>query len=1024
MICATRTRAAGAALLLVPAVVSCGADPAPPSAPPSAPPPTRIEAIPLVYPVRYLVPDASWIERTPDGLDRVVANGRRMEVRGVETVRLGPAEPEVYGGAVAPPWAGAGPSRYVFWSGRDLYGTESFTGELHKIATLPVEPQRAFDWLDGLGLILSGGVVTVPAAGGAPAPLKVAVVATAIAADARRAVAVSALGHTFLTIDGGASYRDASAELGQASSLEVRGDDLAVLLHNGRERFISAAGLITETRAESGTRRGKPAASSVDLWPHGAAIGALEAAVRNGLPLPDGGAVIAGRGFVGRLDLTSLRTTSVASLEGMAPDADCIAFRAADAPLLTCAGPDRASVIDISGVPRLERTFDLTGAPELDRFVGFDGEALGYLGPCDGGPKEAPALDEAHNALPSRSAVFCVRKGREEWAEHRLDPADASDVVAWIPRPSGGAVALVARPGTFLPEAQRITVRGALRVVRVARNEPPLAFPPYGYRGSMTLNRSLHVRADNVLEGWLPASSGAQSAMAVTIDEAGHPRAFASPPRGNQILTAGLFAITQTDEGRLFETIDGGRRWTEIDKPPGAAATFPSHCSPVGCKMGPFVRIGWSGPFGEAKPVTPAPAQSHTAREPAQLQTPPPKAPALVRLVCSFNGPAEGKRAADSSGFGFTASSQPRSAMPIRIGTLGVATFPWSGAQPSSSGDVELDWVSPLDLTGTIRRSTLALSRIGMTAGSHRAYEVKLGYIVDAHGGLDVVPVGSPDACLSSLLERAGISRSVGGCAEDPSVGVDLGSKVLVLHPTHDAIVTSAANAVPRPKTRASARVGDPRATSRSSGARPVEDEGTALSAVPVALHELARTATGPGTRGFTLGAGVRDGAPVVVTLDVHGAAILALVAPERGTLGPEEPLRPLTAVALGSDASCAAARTGEARVALPFDTEIGLDRASLRGVFATGSSGIAVLRWSKERACLDAVEIAVRDERFDADLNSYPNDVPGTVRKLVARFSGAGMRQAGSATLLLISNGMEVRQPITCKGIVVGHAD
>src|SRR5262249_39328433 len=156
------------------------------------------------------------------------------------------------------------------------------------------------------------------------------------------------------------------------------------------------------------------------------------------------------RGFVGRLDLATLRTTSVATLEGIAPNADCYPFRAADATLLACADHDRASVIDVSGTPRLERTFELTGARDGDRFAGFDGEALGYFGTCDGKPAKASRGEgmfggEVYDAWPPRSAVFCVRVSRDEWVEHRLDASDAGDVIAWIPRPGGGAVAIVGR---------------------------------------------------------------------------------------------------------------------------------------------------------------------------------------------------------------------------------------------------------------------------------------------------------------------------------------------------------------------------------------------------------------------------------------------------------------------------------------------------------------------------------------------------------------------------------------------------
>lgn len=1014
-------------LLLAVAALSCSASGPPPSPLPSPPRPAG-DLVPLLRPARYLVPDAAWVERVgganEGAIDRVVVNGRRMEVRGAETARLGPAEPEVYAGAVAPPWAGSGPSRYVFWKSRELYGAETFTGELRKLATLPSEPQRAFDWLDGTGLLLTGGAVVVPVSGGPPTPLKVPAVSVALAADGRRAAAVSALGHTLLTIDGGASYRDVSADLGPVSSFEVRDEDLVAELSDGRERFINRAGAIAQDRAASGIRRGKPASDDVDLWPHGGALGALSTAVRGGLPLPDGGAVIASRGVVGRLDLATLRTTSVTTLAGVDIDADCFAFRAADGVLLACAGRERATVVDLRGAPRIERTFDLSGAPDLDRFIGFDGEALGYLGACDGSPQRSLEIEsasggEGYNNSPSRSEVFCVRKGHEEWIEHRIDPGEASDLVAWIPRASGGAVALVARPGNFIPDAERIEVTGALRIVRVARNEPPLAFPPYGYRGSLVLNRLLRVGADDVIEGWLPATASL-SQVAVNIDAAGHPRAFASPPRANQIFTTGMMGITQTEDGRLFETVNGGRRWVEIEPPPGNPVAVPSQCSPVGCQMGPFVRVGWTGADEPGKGMDPEPSRGRSARERYQGSRPQPAAP-LLRLDCSFAGPPTGKRTSDVYGFGATAWNQARGAMPVRLGSLGVAMFPWNGPQVVSSGDVDLAWVSPLDLTGVIRRTSVSLARTGLSALMQRGLDVKLGYLIDAEGGLDMLSTGYHEACLAGLLDTVGITRSLGGCAEDPSIGVDLGGRVLVLHPAGDALVVSAADAPPR--RRAAPLKGKVGGARLAEGAPPV----------PVALRELARTPIGAGSRGFTFGGGVRDGAPVVVTVDVHGAAILASVDPVRGTLGAEEPLRPLTAAAIGSDAACAGVRAGEARVVLSFDTEIGLARGSLRGVFSTGTMGVAVLRWSKERACLDAVEISVRDERFDADLTPY--DGPGSVRKLMARFAGASkapataepkptVKGAGSATLLLITNGTELRQPIACKGVLAGAGE
>jgi hypothetical protein len=978
--------------------VSCGgAAPAPVPAPAPAFAPAPLGEIPIIHPARYLVPDAAWIERTAEGLDRVVVSGRRLEIRNVETIHLAPADPEIAGGAMAPSWIAKGPSRYVFWKNRELYGAETFTGELHRIATLPAEPDRAFAWLDGTGLIVHGGAFAVPAAGGAPKPLPLAAVADAVAADARRALVFDAFGRARLTLDGGGSFTEITSSLGPATQVRVRGDEIAVTLRDGSERFIEPSGEVRDDRTGHLPGPGKPLPDVIDAWPRGAERGALDAAVRSGLPLGDGGALIAARGLVGRLDLAAGRTTSVVPLPETA-QADCVPVRAGTSILLACADRQRALVIDVSGAPRVERSFDLAGAPDLDRFAAADGEALGYLGPCDGSPpplRDAAGGGEGYNHSPARSPVFCARAGHDEWIEHRLDPSDAPDVIAWIPRPAGGAVALVGRQGTFLPDAERITVKGALRVVRVARNEPPLAMPSYRSSSSTVLRRSLHARADDVIEGWIPSGSGMPGSTAVTFDAGGHPRAYPPPARSSQMVTSGRFAITKGEDDQLFETIDWGKHWSPIEGPPGAGNAHPSFCSPVGCRVGSFVRLGWSADGG---------AQERAPKDkPSSARSSPP--PPLVELACSFDGAPEGKRASDSYAFGYVPGAQQRGSMPVRVGAQGIALFPWNGPQAAMTGDVDLAWIPPLDLGAPLRRATLPIGAAGLGSNTYRPYEVKLGYLLGPGGDLDLFPIGYREGCLASLLDLAGITRPLGGCAEDHAVGVDLGGHVVLLQAAWDGLVISAADAAPRRKAEGEAVSG--------KGTSKAKEPEAASPKIAAALHELMRNPGAGAGRGFLLGMGSRDGAPVAVLVDVFGEALLVPVDPERGTLGGEERLKPLGALMLGSEPGCAAA-AGEARVVLPFDHEIGIDRTKLRGVLPSAMGGVAVLRWSKDRACLDAVEIGVRDERYDMDLGMYEGT--SSLRKLIGRFAPGGAKgKGGSAALVLISGGAELRQKVAC---------
>src|SRR5262249_46758115 len=121
---------------------------------------------------------------------------------------------------------------------------------------------------------------------------------------------------------------------------------------------------------------------------------------------------------------------------------ECEPLRSRGTVLLACVGDDRAMVLDTSPSLHVERTFD--GLGDLDRFVGDDDAGLGFVGPCDGGAPKAGAPDvvttaSTANTSNQRSEVFCVRAGPGHWVEHRLDPQDARDVTAWVPRPDGGA---------------------------------------------------------------------------------------------------------------------------------------------------------------------------------------------------------------------------------------------------------------------------------------------------------------------------------------------------------------------------------------------------------------------------------------------------------------------------------------------------------------------------------------------------------------------------------------------------------
>jgi hypothetical protein len=419
------------------------------------------------------------------------------------------------------------------------------------------------------------------------------------------------------------------------------------------------------------------------------------------------------------------------------------------------------------------------------------------------------------------------------------------------------------------------------------------------------------------------------------------------------------------------------------------------------------VRIGWSlaAPAAApavARPADPAAAGIRALRERRRYRRPLPAAP-LARIACDFAGPPVGIRLPDSFGFGVTPAPVPRTPGVTRVGTMGSLLLPWSGSQPlTSGGDADLAWVAPLDPAARIRRLSIPMSS-GLLGGlAHRPYEAFISHVLDRAGRVTPIAAGPSNTCLAALLDHAGATRPLGGCAPQRSVGVEIEGRVLLLTSDHRGQVVTAAD------------------LGADAGARPLVQRQ--LNTQPVAQTGAQRHAHG---------AGARAGAPVFVAVGGRGDAVLVPVDPERGTFGAEERLASLRELRAGSDPGCAS-RPGEARVLLPFDTEIGLVPGSLPGVTASGAAGLAVIRWSAAAACLDAVELTVRDERYEPDVGFY--DPPGTVKKIVARFAGpppiwrsdrgaappdAGPPPhagAGAGALVLLLQGQEIRQPIACR--------
>ncbi len=974
-----------AALLLVGGLVAAGCKTDGLTAAKFAPPaPPKELGLHAYGPSRYLEEGSRWVERTPSGSDYAILESRRVEIKAAKILKTAPGEIELDGGEPMPAWT-KGPARYMFWKGRDVYVAASFLGDLVKVATLPqdVNWSGGFDWLDGRGLTTEGGVMLVVP--GTAADLKdtrvtsmpLAGVVEGLAADAKRAVATNIFGRAMLTIDGGKTFRDVNEEVGQASGLEVRGQDLIVQTIPGREHFIGPDGKLSDSAVAPGPRRGARPPDLEDAWADFSSEDAIGMLGREAIPLGDGVNLVVGSDRIAKVDAETARVINATQLEDMS-GADCRPVKLPDTVLLACRSDERAMVIDVTGVPRIERTFELdeaTGRRDLDGFSIADGIGLGYLGPCAGTTPEPEEIDgvtgaSQRNQSPQRSPVFCARASADHWIEHRLPAEDAEDAIGWMPRPGGDAVVLVGRAGRLVTEEDRVATIGGLHIVRVPRLEPPLSLPTYASRGAETATREMRAGPDGSIEAWITNNGNGSGTAAIVIDAKGKITARPSPPRVESIERSGPFAMAHSDDGRLFETIDWGKRWIEVKGPPASLPTTrPSACTAVGCEIGGYVRVGWDSVDPKIPGVTTdyetGRAAARILREKNEYRRPPPK-PTSVRLACSFASPGEGARQADSYGYGFgftpTGTGGRGYGGMQRLGFIGMYSLPWWNGPMPTGLDVDLAWVDPLDLDARIHRATVPLAKGGTT--TQRPYEMRLAYVMDEDGRIDLLPTGRKDICMAPLLEDAGVVLKVGACVDDPAMGVRIKDRVLVGSVRYSGFTLLAID-------------------------MPRSADGTA--AVGTAQRELRTLATSTSPRGFTFGIGVRAGLPVGVAVDGRGDALLGPIDPNDGYIGQAEPLAPLTALKVGTDAKCPAGEkldAGEARVLLPFDAAIGLSKTALPGVWSTGTAGLAIVRWSKDAACLEAVEMSVRDDRYDQDGSGYEGN--GVLRKLIARFGKA----------------------------------
>jgi hypothetical protein len=1027
-------------------ITGCPAEAPPPRTPRLIAPPS-VEVAAPAPPRSYTIADPDALPKgTAIALDGgafgVLLDGSRVVVRG-DDLRLAKDVSAARFTSVdrVPAWLGGG---FIFQTGSALFASETFDGALRPVTVTPEGSSRAaFGPKSVLVRGSNGSRKLFDLASGATMPVQPLGLVDVLALADGRAAALAEGGRLLISSDHGDHWNDATASLGGApTSLTSRPGEIWIETDNNRALRVDPGGVLRELDAV-------PRAIPEHLRPrdpawHGAEAPLL-AAVRRGARLDDGAVLVAAAGDVARVDP---RTGAVKILVAgrLPPDLPCEALRVGDDVLAVCALPRRPSIVVThlaEGHPMIERTFPVDGP-----FYAGDEGTLIFGGSCDGARMRLAA---------------CVRDAHGGWHEHGVDPASIADagtsvdagakpaldagagggapdpnaIVRWIVRDGGHPLALVGgkNPGTFDPESGIVRAwkkdnDGKTFPSDVLRAlEPPSAASKRA--GGMILDRRWSM-SDGVLRGWLDTGQIVKIRSTGEIERT----SFVFP----RAVTAGAFGFAIDPQERAFQTIDHGETWTEVTAPPVARvikSTTAARCSPLGCDLGAWLRLGW-----DATPPIAAP-------EPPPPVTPPLRAlaPALPEITCVSAGEERFSRLPSKpdspEDYGLGARripvgliNQSRVAYHRRLYTRGIINPAQSGAWSGDPDHVPrailhgwaAEFVPPASPSPTTPGGGITILGPGSSAGSfHRDFTFFAPF--DPDGALRSTGFGLTD------LEAS--TRSLGApmvqlfAPEGPEFDA-----IATVVPLDPAGPSGLVFSIPSDSGQLLGTIsGEASPRFKVAGVRVDPSPLTTVSAVELGGGEFAVLMIGSegNLEVFKLGAGGVASvhrAPAPGDSSLNPANTDALAVGAQGALailrtpsgaeppsaadpalllplgsGPVIALAPWSTLISADEPACRGDLSGYRAIVQPAEPWLRVRGGTKPRDGITVSTGmLARVRWGANRVCLEAVEIAdgSRTMREGVEVETA----------VVARFTG----KTSAAGRVGVTAGAEIHQALSCK--------
>ncbi|MBW2454946.1 MAG: hypothetical protein JRI68_10560 [Deltaproteobacteria bacterium] len=339
----------------------------------------------------------------------------------------------------------------------------------------------------------------------------------------------------------------------------------------------------------------------------------LRVAIERGWPDSKTSAVVAHGGALVRVSLTDGAVVGLRPAALESDETECQGARVGAGFGFICGEPEGDTIIYQFVRPLGLSEWARFSGP---RFVAASGNgALVVRGDCEAEPAaESAAADLRNYCIVNVSGdkkPIAVRG--ELGAERVVALADGRVVVLVPPRlQRSGRLTVIA--GDKLESAELTYPDKPRRAVKVAR------------RGMWL--EGFEQRSKNTIGGWVEAGG---PAVGVTVKLNGEVKLGKVYDEGGQLLVSGRFALATNDTEGGHESTDGGKTWKEFELPglpdsPGDAKS--RGCSPVGCAMRGWLRVGWGDPRteGDLENVkTPEPLAAHS-----RTHTP-------IRLSCALS---------------------------------------------------------------------------------------------------------------------------------------------------------------------------------------------------------------------------------------------------------------------------------------------------------------------------------------------------------------------------------------------------